>query len=463
VALQNKMFAMSQYIYQKGSHTDSPHLLIAPPKSNYPCIKLISVEALSFSILFMAASMHSAHALEKPLKALPLLDDAVIKSITNSEILAPVLKEIENSSQQALKFTNINGDNLDIEVKQQIKPHKAGNNKLFFIPLNQDQIYLINSNIFTTPKTEATPTLKPLQFIPLSEAESKPKSTDKQPLQAFAGNLTIGRPEDFILVTEKKDQQITDILSEQEDEDEITDLVDLGAGTDEEYPLQDLLSNVDGITLSIKSATYHNDNFFTTQDSTTTYLYEVITPAIALEGDNETYKFSSGISSEIGLFERDTADNYIDYNLDVMVSTRLNDQVAVTLTSSAKWDHDDRGSNDDVEDYDSPNRYFKPYAELEFNFGTEGGIVGLTMAGNITNTTYHNHRSSTQDLEKEVIGLDVDVTVARGPELSILTGIEFQFNNYEHLTSKTSQDLYYFIGADWNPSDLFNFDGKIGS
>ncbi|MBF0445106.1 MAG: outer membrane beta-barrel protein [Magnetococcales bacterium] len=480
MAQHNKMFAMSLDMvfknYKKGSHTDSPHLFILTPKSKSYC-QLSSVKTISLAIFFLTTSMQPALAEEKQLQALPLLDDAINNSIINREVLAPVLiKEIENSEQKALEFIPINGENLDTAKNVQDKliniSHGYSNKKLLFQPISQEEINLINSTIISTTKTATTAIQKPLQFIPLSHTDSKPENSDKQPLKAVSGNLTVGRPEDIFqdvkennkkfkeLSKDKNNNKITEISWA--DEDAITDLVDIGPGSDEGYPFQNLLSNVDGVILSIKSVTSYNDNFFTTKDNHTAYMYEVLTPAISLQGDNETLKFSCGFSSTIGLFNEDTADNYADHNLNARVSTRLYEQVAVTLTTSGKWGHDDRGSNDDVADSDSPNRHFTPSAGLKFNLGAEGGIVGLTINSNITNTIYHNHRATTKDLEKEIIGLDVEASVARGPELSVLTGINFQYNNYEHLTNKTSQDLYYFVGVDWKPSDLFNFNGKIG-
>ncbi|MBF0380058.1 MAG: outer membrane beta-barrel protein [Magnetococcales bacterium] len=472
VAVSRKATAVVNLL--KISHTAPISIITSQYITSCNLNKLFSGKVLNMAILFVASSLKSAHGLEPPLQAIPISPDTVEELTAQSKVLAPVLNEIKQNEQTALKFIPINGDKLDIIKKRESKQTKTRQKnyakKLVFSTVSQQQIKTINSNLKQT--SIAKNNLKPLRFIPYNYAESTPNNSDKLPIQIASENLSIGRPEEITLTNNKKNQSVLDLNNNenQPDKDDypwladdvITDVADLGPGTDEEYPFQDLMANVDGITLSIKSATHHNDNFFTTKDNRTTYIYEVLSPALSLEGDNERFKFSGGISSEIGLFEKDTADNYVDYNLNAKVSTRINEQVAVTLTSSAAWGHDARGSNDDVADSDSPNRYFKPSVGVKFNLGIEGGIVGLTIDGDITNTTYLNHSSTTGELEKEVLGLDVAVSIARGPELSFLSGIDFQYNNYEHLTGKSSQDLYYYIGVGWNPNDLFNFDGKIG-
>ena len=221
-------------------------------------------------------------------------------------------------------------------------------------------------------------------------------------------------------------------------------------------------SNLDGITFSISNTTEFSDNYFGTETNQVSNFYNIITPRIMLKGSNNVLDFEGIIETSIGLFKTDTADNYIDNSVKTKIGVQLSENVKVNISNSIEMGHDARGSDDDVEDSDTPHRFIKPTFGADLEWGDQESIFSLKMSSDISRLRYLNHPDTTNKLEKVVSSGKIALTWAPGPEKTFVAGIELQGNTYDALAEKDSQDVYYYAGMNWNPSDLFAVESQFG-
>ncbi|MBF0454517.1 MAG: outer membrane beta-barrel protein [Magnetococcales bacterium] len=276
------------------------------------------------------------------------------------------------------------------------------------------------------------------------EPQSAWPNPEEDPDTLEPPKLTLGKPEEFS--TEEQS-----FNSQRDDEN----------NREDDGPPEDPWYDIEGLSFSLKSSSHYTDNYFSSETDQKSYFYHVITPKVSLKGDNDVVQFEGVIETEIGIYQTDSADNYQDKKISAKVGTQFSERIGGTVTATTEWGHDDRGSNDDVTDSDTPHLFFKPEIEVELRFGGEESILGLKMTGTLSQLRYLNHESTTSDLELNEAGLKLELTWSRGPERTFLSGIEFKNNDYQSL-DKDSMDLFYYVGMDWNPTDLFSIQAKVG-
>ena len=213
---------------------------------------------------------------------------------------------------------------------------------------------------------------------------------------------------------------------------------------------------------SVRLEVQHNDNVFSTPNNKTSDRILVLTPALRLEARRGGDSLSLRMSSTIGQYQINTADNYANTNLNGLADLDLGTRLHANLSADYVDGVDPRGSTNNPLST-TPDRYRQLQGRGIFSYGARGAKGRIDFELGQMRRNYYNNRATTAANDRTADDLGATFYWRVGPKTSLL----FQGKNSRvdyTLPASTlgSSENALLAGATWEASAKTMGTFKIG-
>ncbi|MBE0614429.1 MAG: outer membrane beta-barrel protein [Burkholderiales bacterium] len=213
---------------------------------------------------------------------------------------------------------------------------------------------------------------------------------------------------------------------------------------------------------SIKVETRYDDNIYLSPNNRTADQILVLTPALSLETAKGSNKFSLRLSTTIGQYQNNRADNYTNTTLngtaDFDLGTRLRARLAGDIIDGV----DPRGStNNPISN--APDHYRQTSGRGVFSYGSQGARGRLDFELGQVRREYLNNRATTAASDRVVNDLGATFNWRIGPKTTLLIQGKHSIVDYT-LPASTLGSIENTLlgGAIWEVTAKTNAEFRIG-
>ena len=232
-------------------------------------------------------------------------------------------------------------------------------------------------------------------------------------------------------------------------------------------------SQVAGITLklmgtlvtvhpSVNADVRHDDNIFFSPNNRTADRILVLTPALSLEARQANNSFALRMSTTIGQYQRSTADNYTNYNLNGLADLDLGTRLRAKLSANYLDGEDPRGStNGPISS--TPDRYREIQGRGIFSYGAKGAKGRIDFELGHLQRAYYNNRAVTAAEDRIVDDIGTTFNWNVGPKTTLLfqgkhTKIDYTLSD----STLGSVENALYAGGTWEATAISKAAFRIG-
>ncbi len=200
---------------------------------------------------------------------------------------------------------------------------------------------------------------------------------------------------------------------------------------------------------SVRVDVQHNDNIYSTPNNKTGDRILVLTPALRLEARQKGNTFSLRMSSTIGQYQNNKADNYTNTNLNGLADFDLGTRVRARLEADYIDGVDPRGSTNNPLSA-TPDHYRQTRGQGIFSYGAQGARGRLDLELGQLRREYLNNRAITAANDRTVDNIGATFYWRVGPKTSLLFQGKHSKMDYALSTSTLgSIENALLAGATW--------------
>ena len=213
---------------------------------------------------------------------------------------------------------------------------------------------------------------------------------------------------------------------------------------------------------SIKVETRHDDNIYLSPNNRSADQILVLTPALSLETLQGSNRFSLRLSTTIGQYQNNRADNYTNTNLNGMADFDLGTRLRARVVGDFVDGVDPRGSTNNPLS-STPDHYRQTSGRGIFSYGAQGARGRLDLELGQLRREYLNNRATTAASDRVVNDLGATFNWRVGPKTTLLIQGKHSIIDYT-LPSSTlgSVEDTLLGGAIWEASAKTKTEFRIG-
>lgn len=206
----------------------------------------------------------------------------------------------------------------------------------------------------------------------------------------------------------------------------------------------------------------HDDNIYSTPNNRTADQILVLTPALRLEARQAANTFSVRMSTTMGQYQNNTAENYTNYNVNGMADLDLGTRLRANLSADYVDGVDPRGSTNNPLST-TPDRYRQFQGRGIVSYGARGAKGRIDFELGQMRRNYYNNRAITAANDRTADELGATFYWRVGPKTSLLFQGKHSRVDYT-LSASTlgSSENALLAGATWEASAKTMGTFKIG-
>ena len=213
---------------------------------------------------------------------------------------------------------------------------------------------------------------------------------------------------------------------------------------------------------SVRLEVQHNDNLYSTPNNNTADRILVLTPALRLEARQGANTFSLRMSSAIGEYQNNKADNYTNTNVNALADLDLSTRLRARLMADYIDGVDPRGSNNNPISA-TPDHYRQTGARGVFSYGAQGAPGRLDLELGELRRNYLNNRATTTASDHVTDDLGATFYWRIGPKTSLLfQGKHTKVNYSDPSSTLDSVENALLAGATWEATAKTTGTFRIG-
>ena len=213
---------------------------------------------------------------------------------------------------------------------------------------------------------------------------------------------------------------------------------------------------------SVKLEVQHNDNIYSTPNNPTADQILVLTPALRLETKRATNTFSLRLSTALGQYQNNTADNYTNTNLNGLADLDLGTSLRARLEADYIDGVDPRGSTNNPLST-TPDHYRQTNGQGTFSYGAKGARGRLDFELGQLRRQYLNNRATTAASDRTVDNFGATFHWRIGPKTTLLFQGKHSKVDYALAASTLgSVENFLLAGATWEATAKTKGTFRIG-
>lgn len=213
---------------------------------------------------------------------------------------------------------------------------------------------------------------------------------------------------------------------------------------------------------SVKLDLQHNDNIYLAPANPTSDRILVLTPALRLEARQAANSFSLRLSTTLGQYQHNRADNYTNYNLNGLAELDLGTRLRANLSADYLIGEDARGSTNSATSAVA-DRYDQLQGRGVFSYGARRAKGRIDFELGQLRRNYKNNRATTEANDRTVDDIGATFNWRIGPKTTLLVQGKHSRVDYT-LSSSTlgSVENALLAGATWEASAKTSGTFRIG-
>lgn len=213
---------------------------------------------------------------------------------------------------------------------------------------------------------------------------------------------------------------------------------------------------------SVKLDMRHDDNVYLSAKNPSADQVLVLTPALRLETRRANNTFALRLSTTLGQYQKNSADNYNNYNANAMADLDLGTRLRANLSADYLEGTDPRGSTNNPLS-SSPDRYRQLQGRGLVSYGARGARGRIDFELGRLQRRYYNNRAITAAEDRVVDDLGATFNWRIGPKTTLLLQGKHTRVDYT-LSSSTlgSIENALLAGADWEATAKTKATFRIG-
>ena len=180
-----------------------------------------------------------------------------------------------------------------------------------------------------------------------------------------------------------------------------------------------LMGEIVTVHPSVRLELRHDDNVYLAPSGRIADQILVLIPAVRLEARKAANSFSLRLSTTLGQYQKNTADNYTNYNVsglaNLILSTRLRARISGDYLNAT----DPRGSTNDANSA-VPSAYDQLQGRGIVSYGAQGAKGRIDVELGYLRRRYHNNREITAGNDRDVGDIGATFYWRVGPRTSLL-------------------------------------------
>ena len=213
---------------------------------------------------------------------------------------------------------------------------------------------------------------------------------------------------------------------------------------------------------SIRVDVLHNDNIYTTPNNRTGDRILILVPSLQLEARSGGNTYSLRMSSAIGQYQTNTANDYTNTSLNALADLDLGTSLRARLQVDYIDGVDPRGSNNNPIS-PTPDHYRQTNARGIFSYGRQGALGRLDVELGEMQRHYLNNRATTAGSDHAVDSLGATFYWRVGPKTTLLLqgkGAKFDYSDPSSTLDSTESTIQ--AGATWEASAKTSGTFRVG-
>ena len=221
-----------------------------------------------------------------------------------------------------------------------------------------------------------------------------------------------------------------------------------------------------GFTLlpNVETSIESNDNIYAQENNETSSSITRIAPSFALKGDMGKLKLDSSYKLEQGIYDKNSADDYVDQNLNVDAGYELSARSQFSVEAAYNVGHDARGSakGDEGSVSIDPDEFNEMTAGVGYTFGSASASMNLDLSAQSYQKRYDNNETVTANREHDKINLKAKLSYTVSSATDLLLSVSSADISYEDSAEREGTENVALIGASWDISGATTGEFKIG-
>ncbi len=217
---------------------------------------------------------------------------------------------------------------------------------------------------------------------------------------------------------------------------------------------------------NVETSVERNDNIYSQDSGAVSSTITRVAPSFALQGDIGQLKLDTSYKLEQGIYDKNSADDYIDQNLAFGGDYELNARNQLNVDASYNVGHDARGSAKGAEDSVSikPDEFNEVTAGVAYTFGSESAPFNLDLSAETYQKQYDNNVDTTKGREYDKVNLAAKLSYTVSSATDVLLKITNTDINYDDVSSarREGTESTILVGASWDISGATTGEFKIG-
>jgi hypothetical protein len=214
-------------------------------------------------------------------------------------------------------------------------------------------------------------------------------------------------------------------------------------------------------TINIKTS--HNNNILATETNEKKSWITRINPNLVLQGERENTRFDLSYGLEKGVFHSSSADDYLDHNLNGLLSIIGNSRNRIDLNAGYSKGHEARGqeSGGTQSNQANPLEYNLATVEGIYTYGGRNAKGRIELQANYSDKDYTNFASVTDIKDYSQAGAGATFYYRMTGKTSAL--VEVNQNSIDYDTSnKDSKTTKALVGVTWDATAKTTGKIKVG-
>ncbi len=213
---------------------------------------------------------------------------------------------------------------------------------------------------------------------------------------------------------------------------------------------------------SVNFDTRRDDNIYLSPNKRSADQILVLTPALRLEARQAANTFALRMSTTIGRYQKNTADNYTNYNVNGFADLDLGTRLRARLSADYLDGEDPRGTTNNALS-STPDRYHQVQGRGIFSFGARGAKGHIDFELGQLRRNYYNNRAVTAANDRTADDVGATFNWHIGPKTTLLFQGKHSKVAYT-LSSSTlgSVENALLAGANWEASAKTSAAFRIG-
>lgn len=213
---------------------------------------------------------------------------------------------------------------------------------------------------------------------------------------------------------------------------------------------------------SVKLEMRHDDNIYLEPNNRSSDQILVLIPALTLDMTRGANRFSLRMSTTIGRYQQNPADNYIDYNVGALAALDLGTSLRANLSAGYIDGADARGSTNTAIS-STPDRYRQVQGRGVLSYGASGARGRIDFELGQSRRTYYNNRAATAANDHTIDDLGATFHWRVGPKTTLQLQGKHSKVDYPLATSTFgSVENALLAGATWDATAKTRGTFRIG-